>query len=370
MIFKCANAYYFSHLNSIGGVESHFYYLAKKYGDLDLVIFYRSGDEYQINRLKKYVRCRRITPEDRVICDKIFVCYNREILDWCEAKEKICVLHADFKQVVTSGQLDMSMIPVDDRIDKYVGVSQSVCDSWKEITGIDAECLYEPIILDPCDRPLMFLSATRLTREKGWHRMEKLADILNANGVNYTWMVYSDTQPNKANRIKQKDNMIFCPTRLDIIKKMSAFDAYIQLSDNEGFCLSVVEALLQHVPVICTDLPVFREIGLNDSNSIRLDLGMDNIPVDRIKDIYKLKFDYKAPEDRWKDILVPVPTTYSLTKEYKVKATSMWKENNITDIYLGHIPEPGEEYTVIGDDRLDLLLGDNPSRKPYVELVE
>lgn len=370
MIFKCANAYYFAHLNSIGGVESHFYYLAKKYGNLDICLFYQSGDEYQINRLKKYVRCRRITPQDRVICDKIFVCYNREILDWCDAKEKILVLHADFKDVVATGQLGIGQIPVDPRIDKYVGVSQLVCDSWKELTGIEAENIYEPIVMDPFERPLMFLSATRLTREKGWHRMEQLADILNANHVNYTWMIYSDTKPTKSNGIKAKENMIFCPTRLDIITKMSAFDAYIQLSDNEGFCLSVVEALLQGVPVICTDLPVFRELGLNDTNSIRLNKSMDRIPVDRIKDIYKLHFDYKAPEDKWGDILVPSKSNYSLTKSYRVRANELWKENNITDIFLGHIPQPGEEYTVVGDDRLDMLLGDNPSRKPYVELID
>ena len=370
MIFKCVNAYYFSHLNSIGGVESHFYYLAKKYGNLDITVFFRSADEYQLNRLKRLVRCIRITPEDRVECDKLFVCYNREILNQADAKEKILVLHADYKAVVSSGQFSMDMLPTDPRIDKYVGVSQTVCDSWKELTGIDAENLYEPIVLDPCDKPLMFLSATRLTREKGWHRMEKLADILNSNNVNYTWMVYSDTKPTKYNGIREKENMIFCPTRLDITRKMSAFDAYIQLSDNEGFCLSVVEALMQKVPVICTDLPVLREIGLNDSNSIRLNMDMSDVPVERIKDIYKLKFDYRPPEDRWKDILVPSPATYSLTKEYRVRANSLWKENNITDIYLGHIPQPGEEYTVVGDDRLNLLLGDNPSRKPYVELVE
>ena len=157
MIYKCANAYFFRHLNSIGGVESHFYYISKKYADLDITLFYMTGDDYQINRLKKNVRCRRITPNDRVVCEKMFVCYNREILDWCDAKEKILVLHADYKDVIKRGQLTMDMLPIDPRIDRYIGVSQLVCDSWKEITGIDAENVYEPIELDPCDHPLMLL---------------------------------------------------------------------------------------------------------------------------------------------------------------------------------------------------------------------
>lgn len=370
MVYECANAYFFRHLNSIGGVESHFYYISKKYSDVDITIFYMTGDENQIKRLKKRIRCRRITPQDRVICNKLFVCYNREILNWCDAKERILVLHADYKDVIARGQFTYEMLPIDPRIDRYIGVSQSVCDSWKEVTGIDAENVYEPIVLDDHEKPLMFLSATRLTAEKGWHRMEKLADILNANNVNYTWLIYSDTEPTKANHIKPKDNMIFCKSRLDIASKMEAYDAYIQLSDNEGFCLSVVEALLQKVPVICTDLPVFKELGLNDSNSIRLNVDMNNVPVDKIKDIWKLNFNYKAPKDKWGDIFDPTKSTYDLNKTYKVRANNYWKDHSIVDVSLGRIPLPGEEYTIIGDERLDILLGENPCHKALVELVK
>ena len=34
------NIFYFYNINSIGGVESMFYYLAKKYCDKDIIILY------------------------------------------------------------------------------------------------------------------------------------------------------------------------------------------------------------------------------------------------------------------------------------------------------------------------------------------
>ena len=52
MIYKCANAYYFRSINAIGGIESHLYYISKKYQDLDITVFYVDGDKHQISRLK------------------------------------------------------------------------------------------------------------------------------------------------------------------------------------------------------------------------------------------------------------------------------------------------------------------------------
>lgn len=44
------NVFYFENINSIGGVETFFYYLIKKYENKDITILYQSGD---INQLKE-----------------------------------------------------------------------------------------------------------------------------------------------------------------------------------------------------------------------------------------------------------------------------------------------------------------------------
>ena len=80
-------------------------------------------------------------------------------------------------------------LPVDERVDEYLGVSELVCTSWQKLTGIKAKNVYEPVILNKCERPLMLVSATRLTKEKGWSRMKALAEQLDRSGVNYLWFI-------------------------------------------------------------------------------------------------------------------------------------------------------------------------------------
>ena len=50
---KFKNIYYFQSILAIGGIETFFYYLAKKYKDYDLAIVYKYSNEQQLKRLKK-----------------------------------------------------------------------------------------------------------------------------------------------------------------------------------------------------------------------------------------------------------------------------------------------------------------------------
>lgn len=337
MRYECNNVYYFRHLNRIGGIESHLRYLAKKYDNYDITVFYKTADMEQVDTLRRYVRCVQLEPNDFVVCNKLFCCFNREILNQCKWNESYLVLHGDYKAMIEKGQLNMGNLPIDSRIDHYLGVSQLVCDSWEELTGIKAKNVYEPVVLDKCEKQLMFVSATRLTPEKGWARMELLAKKLDEVNVNYTWVIYTDS-PKTPLR-----NMVFVQPRLDVTNKIGSYDAFIQLSDNEGFCLSIVEALMQGVPVIATDLPVLKEIGLNKDNSIILPFDMENIPIDEIKNIRSKKFTYKQPKDKWSTVLDKTPKSDELIH---VRATDVFQRMGLWDQQLGHIPHPGEEWYV------------------------
>ena len=50
------NVFYFLHINRIGGIEQFFAYLAEKYKDWDITIYYKSGDPQQLNRLRHFVK--------------------------------------------------------------------------------------------------------------------------------------------------------------------------------------------------------------------------------------------------------------------------------------------------------------------------
>ena len=151
------NVFYFKNINSIGGCESFFYYLAKKY---DFTLYYKEGNPEQIKRLARLVKVRKY--KEPIKCDKFFCNYGFDIE--VEANEKYHIVHCDYKQVWFS--------PIQYEGFKYIGVSQLACNSFKELTGKEAELSYNPIVLDvPCEMKkregkLKLISATRLTGEK------------------------------------------------------------------------------------------------------------------------------------------------------------------------------------------------------------
>ena len=293
------NIFYFKYINSIGGVESHFYYLAKKYQDLDITVFYDTADPEQLKRLSKLVRTEKYRGQE-LKCKKIFVNYSsEEILNTTEAEEYIFVIHADY-----INQTNLRFIP-HPKITRYLAVSKQVAKNFEEKTGIKAEVNYNPIILEKPKRVLRLISATRLTAEKGRDRMVKLSEMLDNAKIPYQWIIFTNDP-----RIFKSPNVVIMPPRYDLIDYIADADYLVQLSDCEAYCYSVVEALSVGTPVLVTDLPVYHELGLkNGENSFLVDFNLDNLNV---TEIYKkrLKFNFKAPEDNYKNILDQIPTTY------------------------------------------------------------
>lgn len=323
------NIFYFRMLNAIGGIETFFYYLAKKYSDWDITIYYSVGDPEQVKRLKQFVRVKKYKGE-HIVCDKAFFNFNLDIIDNVEAKEYIQVAHGDYKA--------MGIKPnTHKKITKYIGVSQQVCDTFKEVTGYDVELVYNPIEIDKPEKVLNLISATRLTNEKGKNRIKKLAQILDNASIPYIWTIYTDD----VNAINNP-NIIYRKPRLDIIDYVANADYLVQLSDNEGYCYSVVEALIVGTPVIVTDCPVFKEIGVNETNGFILDFNLSKVPV---KEIYKglPKFKYKPKQDNWNKILAEGKSTYAEEKHKMVKVKAI---SNYYDIQLRKNIKINEVYEV------------------------
>ena len=303
---KFKNIFYFSNINSIGGVETFFYYLARKYQDWDIAVFYRTGDEAQIKRLRKYVRVIQFTGQT-IYCEKAFFNYNSDIIDHVIADEYIQMIHGDYTKFNIQ-------IHVNPKITRFIGVSQLVCDTWKQVTGKTAEMSYNPIVIDKPKKILHLISATRLTKEKGSERIIKLANTLDRAGVKYDWTIYTDYRTPLPN-----SNIYFRPPRLDITDYIADSDYLVQLSDTEGYCFSVVEALALGVPVIVTDCPVFREIGVEDGkNGFILGFDMANIPVEKIAKGLP-KFSYEPAEDSWGELLAKGESQYQKDMKKMVK---------------------------------------------------
>jgi len=299
------NVFYFKKISSVGGVESWLWYLAQKY---DFEVQYREADAEQIKRLSQLVECRQYTKP--IKCDKFFCNYGLDIE--VDSPVKKHITHCDYKQVSFSPFVYPDF--------EYIGVSQLACDSFKELTGKDIELIYNPCYIKKPnvekykDGKLHLISATRLSKEKGLNRMIKLATMLDKVGIDYEWVVYT-------NRKRQMigNKVIYKDPKLDIIEEIAKADYLVQLSDCEAFCYSVVEALSVGTKVICTDLPVFKELGVNQTNAIICDMEMKNIDVSKIAKEYE-PFKYDPPKDNWGKYL-STNKTYNPNEIIEVRAS-------------------------------------------------
>lgn len=303
-------------IGKIGGIETFFYELARKYGDYDITIAYAYGDEKQLRRLKKYVRCIRLTK--KIKCKRCFLMYSVST-EMVEAEEYIQLIHANYK---------IQNLPVntDSKISKYYGVSKWVANAYKELLenlGIkkDVEVCYNPIQIDKPRKVLRLISATRLSKEKGLQRMRTLATRLTEENIPFIWTVFTDSFERIDN-----SNVIYMSPRLDIRDYIADNDYLVQLSDTEACPYSILESLSLKVPVIVTPIPSLKELGVNDTNSYTIDFDMKDIPVE---DIYNKipKFDYTPPKDKWDEILVHDKRTYDPTDLVEVITLRTYEYN-------------------------------------------
>ena len=361
------NVFFFHTINSIGGVETFFWELAKKYsGKYDITVYYVNGDDAQIQRLKQYVRCIKYRNE-KVKCEKAFFNYNLSpLIENLEAEHTYEIIHADFK-------LQRNLKPrVDPRIDTYLAVSQVAADSFRELTGIECEVCPNPLTVEKISNPPLFLcAAQRMTSEKGLNRVREIVSRLDRDREIKYYMLLFTNDP--VDRI-QSPNVCHMKHRLDIRPYIFGCDLFLALSDSEGRCYSVGEKLAMGTgKLLLTPCPSFFEQGADDENSIILDFDMGNIDevIEKIRVLYREKifrksFNIVKPKDIWNHYLAKGDPDYEGIKYYIVRATDGYVRGGIFDTQLNMIPEPGTEFKVTGE-RLEKLLG--YSRGPLVEVI-
>lgn len=332
---------YYGHIFRIGGVETFFYELARKYADRDITMLYKSGDPEQLQRLGRYIRLKK-WDEKPISCRQAIFGYSWEPrdLDLIRAEEYIQVIHADF------GALKNVIRPKLDPRFRYLAVSENNAVEWEKLTGIRPEVCYNPITVDKPQKVLHLISATRLGHEKGVARMQKLAKALDDAGVRYVWTIYTDSTARF-----DSPNVILAPSRLDVRDYVADADYLVQLSDTEGYPYSLLEALCLGTPVIVTDLPSNPDSQVVDGvNAWVLPFDMSEIPVEKIAKGLK-RFKYKPREDGWGKILVPSVSSWS---EERGKTVTVEAVVKYLDLELNKVFEPGQTHECTRDRGEDL----------------
>lgn len=318
-------------LFKIGGIETWTYNFCKamhKY--YDIAVMGRNIDETQRNRLLPYAQI--ITDFRRpILCDTAINCrYVLELPANVEYKKYLQVVH-------TCKMKDYWTIK--DQADKVIYVSRVAADSFGDDQG---EVIHN--LTDPQDvkKFIMLVSASRLSYEKGGQRMLDLARMLEVKKIPYVWYCFTDDRLPDA-----PPGMIFKTPTLDIKPYIKAADFLVQLSDQESFCYSVVEAWELGTRTITTPLPVLRELGFQEGKH-GYTIPFDVKDCDYIEDIiysekqpFKYRIDNKSIVKHWRETLGNTkPTKKKAPKKgYKwvMALLDFWDVQQHRDIKAGEV---------------------------------
>ena len=201
-----------------GGVESFAYYMVKKYQALDICVLCKRIDINQKDRLEQFCPVY-VHNGGNIYCKTIITNYDTSILDYLVEGDAYMVIHADYTQPC------YTVLPnfKHPKIKKVLGITQYICDVMKNKFGVDCELCYNPLVLEKKEKPIIIVSATRLSAIKGGQRMKRLAEELDLQGVNYIWYVFT----NDSDCINS-NNVIFLPARLDVYRWIQIADILFQ----------------------------------------------------------------------------------------------------------------------------------------------
>lgn len=220
--------------------------------------------------LSQYVDCVVYEKDATYDCDILLHNFQDNAIKGNIHADKVFVLlHCNYAKMRHSNAFERDI--------KYIAVSEDTARGMRNVYKVDCEAI-EPFL--PTYKPkkvLRLVSATRLTTEKGFQRMLKLCKLLRDNDIRFQWLIFSDT-PKPIADYPEFINMGSQPNDV-VMDYMADADYVVQLSDHEGYCYSVHEALLVGTPCLVTDIPIFRDAIEDGYNGYRLPLDMQNIDI-------------------------------------------------------------------------------------------
>jgi glycosyltransferase involved in cell wall biosynthesis len=121
----------------------------------------------------------------------------------------------------------------------------------------------------------------------------------------------------KAVQLQIEDNILFTgylPEREHIYKLLHESDIFVTPSEYEGFCVAAVEAMACRLPVIASELDVFREV-IGDHGSF-VPSSNNTILANRIKE-YSNNLDNQSINERRDNLYERAVTKFPIEKTAK-----------------------------------------------------
>lgn len=327
---------YHNNLLKFGGVDTFVYNFVKRMSKYyDILFLYDIADLENLARIKKYVNTEKYSKGKKYICDAC-ICASA----WGKYPETVIAKSGRYIQMVHADYIKAKEVGFTynkwHKTTEHVGVSEYVCKVFKRLYPKEKITrIYN--ILDEVQetKPILkLISATRVSKEKGYERMLKLAQELKKANIKFRWTIFTDLNLYNQKPFNLEEIIYKKPSHnfWDYIKEA---DYGVQLSDTEGYSYFINECLQYGTPIICTNFPSAYESVEDGKNGYILDMQLSNLDIDKIVNSIPKDFKYKekCKEEDWIELL---------NKE-KERSKNMYKVIAKQD-YTDKRPELIEEY--------------------------
>lgn len=310
---------YISNLNKIGGVETFVINLCNRTG-FDLIF-----KDYNINQLRKVKHnfysekfLKGVKYDVIILASANWNPYPQNIT----ANLFIQTIHADYKEFEEKLNFVYRKFP---NTTHHIAVSEHVAKIFEEVTPYKIDRVIYNLLPDTevpkveKHEKLSFITLSRFSKEKGYERIIKMAELL--RGVDYVWNIYGDNTTKYAkgiiSKLSEYPNIKYRGVTTNAKEEIAKHSYLVQLSDTEGFCYSMYESLSVLTPVIVTNFNSAYEMVVDGVNGYILDMQLSNFCVNKIKNIPLIKsFKEKSTEKDWINFI------NEITKDYEMVSNS------------------------------------------------
>lgn len=282
---------YNNYLSMVGGIETFVYnFCMHLRNDYDITILVERIPDVWAERLRELVNVE-------TDMEKTYECDTLVMLRIPTAIPENVKYKKVIRRIHSRKFYDIQEIPQD--ADLNVCVSKSVKDDF----DLKDAVIINNLSYITAKKTLLLISCTRIPApDKGENveRMRILCRKLEEAQIPYLWLNFSDNELEDA-----PHNFINVGSRLDVQNYMQKADYIVQLSSIESFGNTVLEALTLNVPLICTPVSSFFEIGVMDginAHVVPFDMDFD---AKELLDIPKFSFSYdnEGRIRQWKEVL-------------------------------------------------------------------
>lgn len=327
---------YHNNLLKFGGVDTFVYNFVKKMSKYyDILFLYTTANIENLERIKKYVKTEQYNKNKKYICD-VCICVSA----WGQYPETVIAKSGRYIQMVHADYIRAKEVGFTynkwHKTTEHVGVSDHVCKIFKQLFPAEKITRIYNLLDDVQEtKPILkLISATRVSKEKGYDRMLMLAKELKKAKVKFRWTIFTDLNLYGQKPFNMEEIVYMQPSH-DFWDYIVEADYGVQLSDTEGYSYFINECLEYGTPVICTDFPSAFESVEDGKNGYILDMQLKKLNIDKIINNIPKDFKYieKCKEEDWIKML---------DKE-KEKSNKMFKIIANED-YTDTRPELIEEY--------------------------